>query len=62
MKGASTICRRRQGNWGGVFVCGMCPVKIYNVTEYGDGLSQVVREYLGEISASMGSNADVGAL
>ncbi|MEM9805252.1 MAG: hypothetical protein AAF959_08220 [Cyanobacteria bacterium P01_D01_bin.56] len=27
----------------------MCPVKLYNVTEYGDGLSQVVREYLGEM-------------
>ena len=27
----------------------MCPVKLYNVTEYGDGLSQVVRGYLGEI-------------
>ncbi|ESA37650.1 prophage antirepressor [Leptolyngbya sp. Heron Island J] len=26
----------------------MCPVKLYNVTEYGEGLSQVVREYLGE--------------
>ncbi|MEM9006529.1 MAG: KilA-N domain-containing protein [Cyanobacteria bacterium P01_F01_bin.86] len=27
----------------------MCPVKLYNVTEYGEGLSQVVRDYLGEI-------------
>ena len=26
----------------------MCPVKLYNVTECGEGLSQVVREYLGE--------------
>ncbi|NEZ55030.1 BRO-N domain-containing protein [Adonisia turfae] len=26
----------------------MCPVKLYNVTECGEGLSQIVREYLGE--------------
>lgn len=29
-----------QGRW--------CNVKLYNVTEYGEGLSEVVREYLGE--------------
>ena len=26
----------------------MCSVKLYNMTEYGEGLSHVVREYLGE--------------
>ena len=31
----------------------MCPVKLYNVTEHGEGLTQVVRDYLGEVGGAI---------